>query len=218
MKYPALALIILIFMAGCTDNKEVLQTRDGVLLDYKFFEGGWTGVILVHELNGDKSDWDKLTPALEREGISYLAIDLRGHGKSQKDWTTFTDQDFQDMVYDVEAAEKFMERNGVHVKTLLGESVGANVIYEYAVWKQPNSIILLSPGFDYKGLNITGDFGKYKGKTMVVAGTSDTYSKTTADVMVRDQNATEVLISGLKHGKELLPQANVKIIQFINRE
>lgn len=213
-----LVLALLVFMAGCTSNDKTLVTRDGVQISYKFFEGGWTGVILVHELNGDKSDWDKLTPLLEKEDISYIAIDLRGHGKSQRDWTSFTDQDFEDMVYDVEAAEKFFYRNGIHTKTIIGASVGSSVVYKYALWKEPESIILLSPGLSYKGLNISHEIGNYSGKTMVVTGTSDTYSKTTSDIFVRDQNASMVTISGPKHGIDLLPQANIRIIQFINRK
>ncbi|MBR9680559.1 MAG: alpha/beta hydrolase [Candidatus Altiarchaeota archaeon] len=216
MKY--IVLVLLVFLAGCTSNKETLLTRDGVQLTYKFYEGGWTGVILVHQLDGSKEDWRPLETSLEREGISYISIDLRGHGDSQQDWTTFTTEDFVNMVYDVEAAQKFMRRNGINVKTIIGSSVGANVVYKYAIWKEPESIILMSPGFSYRGLNISQEIGNYTGSTLVIVGTSDTYSKTTQDVFIRDQNASGAVVSGLKHGKDLLPQANIKIIQFINRE
>ena len=216
MKYLVLALLV--FLAGCTSNKETLITQDGVQLSYNFYEGGWAGVILVHQLDGSKEDWKPLETSLEREGISYISIDLRGHGESQLDWTGFTTEDFENMIYDIEAAAKFLRRNGINVKTVIGSSIGANVVYKYALWKEPESIILMSPGFSYRGLNISQEIGNYTGNTLVIAGTSDTYSKTTADVFVRDQNASLAVVSGLNHGRELIPSANIWIIQFINRE
>ena len=199
---------------GCT-SKEVLKTRDGQELTYKYFEGGWSGVILIHQLGGQKEDWEPLEKSLEREGISYLAIDLRGHGDSSDDWMSFKDEDFADMIYDVEAAEKFMRQQGVNVHTIIGASVGANVVYKYALWKDVESIILLSPGFVYKGIDISHDAGNYTGNNHIIVGTADTYSKTTADVFVRDEEATLVTIPGLRHGVELLPAANTKIIEFL---
>lgn len=214
-----LALVLLVLLAGCTGNGvKRLKARDGTEVAYEYHEGGWKGVILVHQLDGDMGDWEPLEGQLQEAGYSYVKLDLRGHGQSDGDWKFFDDQDFEDMVYDVEAAHRFLKVQGVEVFALVGASVGSSVAFQYALWKgEPGALVLLSPGFDYKGLDISGEIGNYTGGVAVFAGRDDSYSLRTGQVFERDANATLLQVDGHAHGADMLPGQNGRILSLLNK-
>jgi pimeloyl-ACP methyl ester carboxylesterase len=212
-----LAIALLVLLAGCTDSPELLKARDGQELAYAYHPGGWKGIILLHQLDGSKEDWEPLERHLEREGYSYLALDFRGHGQSPGEWEHFDNEDFAAVVYDVEAAHRFLKVQGVDVFAVVGASIGANVALKYARWKDVGAVVLLSPGFDYRGIDISEDIGNYTGDVLVFAGLDDSYSLTTAQVFERDINATFVRVAGQQHGTEMLTEAIPHIVTFLER-
>lgn len=50
-------------------------------------------VLLMHMMNGRKTDWEPLVPLLHEAGLAVLAIDLRGHGETggRRDWSLARD-------------------------------------------------------------------------------------------------------------------------------
>ena len=214
MRFLPLALIAILL--GCTSSpSNTLLTKDGKKLAYRYHEGGYSGVILLHQLDGSKEDWASLEKQLEKEGYSYIAVDLRGHGQSDGDWTSFTELDFQDMLKDVEAAHRFLRTKGVGLRAIIGASIGANLALQYGVEAGVDRLVLLSPGFNYRGIDIQDIMGKYRGKMLVVASPGDEYSYRTALALERGNNATLVSMEGSRHGTALLPDINPRIMKFL---
>jgi alpha-beta hydrolase superfamily lysophospholipase len=209
-------LFAVVLLAGCVSNTNFIETRDGKDIAYEYHEAGWKGVILVHQLDGSMEDWEPLEKALDTAGISYIAIDLRGHGKSEGNWELFGDEDFRNMTYDVEAAHNYLKLRGVNTVAVIGASIGANVAFKYALWKGMDRLVLLSPGFNYRNVDISDEIGNFTGTALVVASKDDSYSYSTGQVFGRDTNSTFVEVRGNYHGAELLPYVKSRIIGFIS--
>ena len=62
-------------------------TADGVTLRGELVRGGDVWICLVHDVGEDIDAWRQLRPGLARKGWTVLALDLRGHGGSDGDWT-----------------------------------------------------------------------------------------------------------------------------------
>src|SRR5207237_815023 len=60
------------------------QDSDGWTIhgDYYPVAGSGKSVVLLHQRGGSADDWKRLVPKLNEEGISALAIDQRGAGRS----------------------------------------------------------------------------------------------------------------------------------------
>ena len=212
-----LALLALVLLAGCIETRDFIKTEDGYKLAYTYYEGGHNGVILIHELGGNKEEWQSLTRELERNEFSYLAIDLRGHGKSQGDWIYFDSDEFNEMIYDVKIAGTFLKERGVQIKGIVGASIGANLALKYAKLWDIDKLVLLSPGINYKGIIITNDMVNYTGDVRVIAAIDDSYSYTTSQMFQRDLNASFIKASGVAHGMDLLPEMNQYILEFLKQ-
>jgi len=211
------ALLLAVALAGCISNASFVKTRDGKDIAYHYHEAGWRGVILLHELDGSMADWVPLEGELQTAGFSYIKIDFRGHGESQGNWELFGDGDFRNMTYDVEAAHNYLKLRGVRTVAIIGSSIGANLAFKYAIWKGVDMLVLLSPGFSYRGIDISKEIANYTGKVLVVVGKDDSYSYSAGHVFERDANATLITVTGEKHGVELVPYAKTRIINFISQ-
>jgi dienelactone hydrolase len=60
---------------------------DNTILRGVRWPGGDDAVVLVHDAGQDLDAWRPLTDALAASGFSAIAIDLRGHGASDGEWT-----------------------------------------------------------------------------------------------------------------------------------
>lgn len=210
------ALALLVLLAGCTTTK-FIESRDGQEIAYFYHESGWKGVILLHQLDGSMADWEGLERRLQEDGFSYIKIDFRGHGESSGNWEYFTEEEFNNMVYDVEAAHNYLKLRGVNAVAIVGASVGANLAVKYAMWKGMDNLVLLSPGFEYRGIDITDDIADYTGRAMVLAGRDDKYSYTAGKVFQRELNASLVTVQGASHGTQMIPGMNSPIMAFLGQ-
>jgi len=102
-------------------------------------------VMLLHALGRTKYDWRPFSVGLANNGYGYIALDLRGHGGSCLDvsgsttsWKNFrrtgTDNEFNQMTRDLEAALSFLAARGVPESSvvLLGQGLGANLAAKFA--------------------------------------------------------------------------------------
>jgi len=64
-----------------------LTAHDGVLLKATYFAAAKPGpaVLLLHQCDGQRKQWDTLAKQLTKSGINVLAVDYRGFGESQGD-------------------------------------------------------------------------------------------------------------------------------------
>ncbi len=140
---------------------EAFITADGVQMSMNYYPGKrgkeTIPVVLLHDLYGSKEQLDDMARNLNAKGMAVLVPDLRGHGKSTKQWIrqrrggprgtlkqidldaeNFEADDFADMArYDVRLMKKFLlyennsERLNIKKLTLIGAGMGASVA---AIW------------------------------------------------------------------------------------
>jgi pimeloyl-ACP methyl ester carboxylesterase len=178
-------------------ERVALTSRDGVALAADFYPGGFqqfgdkvrrmdgksvVPVILVHGIGGRGSDFETFALGLQSMGHAVLAPDLRGHGQSitrrtpagmvQIDPERFRPQDLMTMIWDIEAAKRFLlDKNNeglVNIELLaaVGAEFGALVTLNWAVhdWNRPQLpaykqgrdvkvLVLLSPPAAYRGMS-----------------------------------------------------------------
>jgi pimeloyl-ACP methyl ester carboxylesterase len=136
-------------------------------------------VILLHMLGRDRSTWNAFASTLsQKEGYAVLSIDLRGHGESVKQnngntisFQSFSQDDYNKMVLDVKAAKQFLITNknaNPNNISIVGASIGANVAINYAALDPTiKSVVLLSPGINYRGVSTEEAITKYKNNNSV---------------------------------------------------
>jgi alpha-beta hydrolase superfamily lysophospholipase len=133
-----------------------LSASDGwVLVGDYYPANGSKGVVLMHVLPALKESWRDFALELQRNGISSIALDARGHGESAvpRSFLEFSEADQQKRVLDVQAAEGFLRSRGKTAIFGVGASIGANAVLVYeSEWNSLDGIVLLSPGLDYRGL------------------------------------------------------------------
>lgn len=95
-------------------------------------------LVLIHGMGGDSSEWSLLTPELSKE-IRCIAVDLRGHGKSEKPDQPYT----QDMFADDVAA--LLDTLKIDKAYLCGISMGGFVALKMALHhpKKVKGLILI---------------------------------------------------------------------------
>ena len=113
-------------------------------------------VLLLHMMPADRKSWEDFSALLTRKGMHTLAIDLRGHGESYggpQGYRNFSDKELQKSIFDVETAVAFLKSKNVEEVLFAGASIGASLALWYlAEHKETKAGILLSPGFDYRGI------------------------------------------------------------------
>lgn len=140
-----------------------LKTFDemDIAADYYAAEVPIVSVVYVHMMPATKESWRGLAEYFSQNGISGLAIDLRGHGESSlgpEGYKNFKPEDHQSSALDLSAAADFLHSLGhgfKHEKIIfIGASIGANLSLQFIV-KHPDykTAILLSAGLNYHGLD-----------------------------------------------------------------
>lgn len=139
-------------------------------------------VILLHELARTREDYKNFMTRLENEDFGYLAFDLRGHGQSTNkgSYTEFkktgTDNEFNQMVRDVEGAVNYLNNKGYTTEKIfiIGAGLGANVAAK-AVGLNPEiaGLGLLTPGLRTRDVLSMGGIKMYKNPVMIAVGSID---------------------------------------------
>lgn len=115
-------------------------------------QGTGSPVILTHGLAASLHDWDDLLPELSASGYAGYALDLLGHGESEKpvkrsDYTV-------EKVY--EHFEKWIDMLEIHEPmTIVGHSLGGALTLMYALRhpERVQAVVLVNPFYDVKQLS-----------------------------------------------------------------
>lgn len=91
-------------------------------------------VLLMHGLASNARMWDGAGAALSRQGIRSLAVDLRGHGRSDKPDDGY---DFSTVVGDLTA---LLDSLGIARAVFVGQSWGGNVVI-HAAHERPDVVV-----------------------------------------------------------------------------
>lgn len=182
--------VLLVWLAiapahGAPTQRITLRTEDGLLLGATWYEPSARpapAVILLHMLHRTRRDWDSFAHRLAGDGIGALAIDLRGHGESQRFELpdVGAEMGYSAMVLDVKAARRYLSSRSDVQQTrigIAGASIGANLaVLTAASDSSIVSLALLSPSLDYRGLRIEPLVKKTRAPMLFVAGSDDVYA------------------------------------------
>jgi alpha-beta hydrolase superfamily lysophospholipase len=206
-------------------QKIEFKTEDGFTIKGNLYESEKNAVLMLHQFSLDKSTYDSLAKKFQDANYTALAIDLRGHGESldkngvKLNYNSFSESDFRSMELDVKAAKEHLEKNGYDLKVLIGASIGANTVVNYASRDDSiEKIVLLSPGMNYKGIDIEKNAPNVTAKALVIASEEDAYSFGSSKALV--QLMPNAKFRGLKnagHGTKMFGPTNIEkeIIEWV---
>ncbi len=181
------------------------------------------GVILIHMLGSDRQVWDDngIADTLVENGYAVLAVDMRGHGETRGSI------DWQLAPADLRLAwEHFTSLASVDPQrtAIIGASIGANLALLTGA-DQPaiSTVILLSPGLDYRGVTTEGPLGNYGVRPiLIVASEEDTYaaesSRTLAGLAARESKLE--MYNGAGHGTRMInaqPELSDLILNWLDK-
>lgn len=179
-------------------------TADGVVLRGELVRGDDVWVALVHDVGEDLDAWRRLRPRLAAEGWSVLALDLRGHGGSEGEWSS------ERAELDVDLAVALARRLGARHVAVVGSGLGAVLALravERALPEEffdlPDSLVLVSPG-PLEGLDPTALRGEGVPK-LVLYGARDSGAREARAIARASIGWTlEVTLPTGAHGSALL--------------
>lgn len=189
-----------------------LIADDGIKLKANYMKtASPKAVALFPILGSGKESYDDFAASLAKE-YAVLAIDPRGHGDSDLDWKDFSEADFRKMVLDVKAAKEFLGDEGYAEIILVGASIGANNVLNYAASDSSISrIVLLSPGLDYKGVSTEDSIKTYSNRMLIVASSEDKYSFESSQKLFDGSKADKkfIKLDNAGHGTDMLKDADL---------
>lgn len=186
-------------------------TTDGVMLVGTYFTPAETaapGLVLIHMVGGRRTDWDNLASALQSRGYAVLTLDLRGHGKSSGD------REWGKMADDVTVAYRFLsgqpEVDPARI-ALVGASIGANLALNVAASEPAiQSLVLLSPGLDYRGVKTEEAMKAYGARpVLLIASKTDTYATQSVETLAKLAQGKQKaqIYEDAGHGTQMLGNA-----------
>lgn len=185
---PVCVLALLALPLSGAEVQEIpvtLNTQDGWALSALYLpaqEDNRT-VVLLHDLGKNKEAFTSFKAALERAGLGYLAVDLRGYGQSTGKGAASSfskegvDNDFNKMTRDAEAAFAFLDKKGISQEkiAILGAGLGANVAAKSVAFAQEVPMLaLISPTTNVRDVLTIPSLRVYKnGNVLIAAGAAD---------------------------------------------
>ncbi|MBR4592916.1 MAG: alpha/beta hydrolase [Elusimicrobiaceae bacterium] len=161
-----------------------LSTKDGWTLSALYLpaQNNQRTIILLHDLGKNKEAFTSLRQALAKAEMGYLALDLRGYGRSTSGGAASSfaregvDNPFNKMTRDVDSAVEFLKKKGVPIEQMgiIGAGLGANVAAKsMTFWPQIPLVGLISPATNIRDVLAIPAMRLYKGNVLIAAGAAD---------------------------------------------
>lgn len=189
-------------------------------------------LLLLHQLGSDRSSWNNFI-AKAKEDYTILNLDLRGHGDSikkynqQLSWKQFAPNDFKQMPNDIDKAIEYLMDNGLNGGSyfaIVGASIGANSAIHYLTdhtySNMVDAVVALSPGLDYKGIDISSK--ELKKDILIIYSQGDSYSAMSSEnikTKFETENSRIDWLQGKSHGTKIFEDYPLMIdytIQWLN--
>lgn len=214
-------LLTIILITGCVKNQSAIVNikSDGINLAANYslsYNEQKSAVILLHNLGGNKEDYNSLIPILNQNNFTTLALDFRGHGQSEGN-----KEDYTKYINDIKAAKEYLKEKNYENIYIIGSSIGANAALKYATQdKEIKKLILLSPGADYHGYTVYDIINNYLGELYIIsAGEKDVEVGNNLKELYKGEKKFRPLPYENAHGTELIELENTKslILTFLRR-
>lgn len=169
-------------------------------------------VVLLHMLSRSQRDWETTASRLSSAGIAALAIDFRRNGGPKAGAPGSGEAGgFSDLLLDAEAARGYLAARPEIAPGrvgMAGASIGATIAVLVAANDAAvQSIVLLSPSLEYRGLYMEPGLRKYASRpALLVASSEDPYALRSARQAVTMGDGPRELrvLSGAGHGTVML--------------
>ena len=135
LKYISLLFIVLLASSSLTVAQEKYAKLGETKIHYKNFGTGKDALVLVHCWTCNLELWSEHIPEFSKRA-RVLALDLPGHGLSDKPQTNYN------MDFFAEAVDAVMKDAGVEHAVFVGHSMGTPVIRQY-YRKYPQKVLAL---------------------------------------------------------------------------
>ena len=200
-----------------------IETSDGWTLYGDLYEppvAAKGAVILLHQYGGTAQDWQPLCAALEADGITALALDSRGAGRSAKGPGGSGEDAPWNTENDIAAALDALPAG--QPVALAGASYGANnaLIFANAHPRRVRGIALFSPGANYHGLDALAPAKAYRGPILILTAAGDIIAASGPQQIhdLNPVNRTLTVLAGDGHGKALLsPRVIEQTVTFFDQ-
>ncbi len=209
-------------------------TSDNVTIVGSYTDAGTDRVaLLLHMLPATKESWHAFAEGLREQGISALAIDLRGHGESSQqvgsrlDYTTFTDAEHQASAKDVDAALGWLTQRGFAKSkiAIIGASIGANLMLQTLGYDAELRVgVALSPGASYRGIEPAPFVSAYapEQQLLFVASRDDVSSAIATEAFAKQSTAGHelILLDHAGHGTAMFdaePDVQSRILTWLSK-
>lgn len=142
--WPIFAMLVLVFSASATalayDGESQFAKLDGTRIHYKSYGKGSEALVLVHGWGCNLDHWrDQIPDFAKRSRV--LALDLPGHGQSDKPQTSYTMDLF------AQAIDAVMRDSKVERAVVAGHSMGTPVARQfYRKYPQKTIAIIIVDG------------------------------------------------------------------------
>jgi len=129
-------------------SKKYVTSKDGTKIFYDLCIVTATKnpcLFFLHGLGGDLTAWDKIRQALRKLGYSSVAIDLRGHGLSQRP----KDQKSYAIENSVKDVLLIIQKEGIKKPVIIGHCFGGMIAIALGGMhpKTPKALILINTGY-----------------------------------------------------------------------
>lgn len=180
----------------------------------------WPGVILLHMLYSDRSQWGSFPHQLAESGYGVLSVDLRGHGETGGtiDWD-LADNDLEQIWnYLISRPEIDQDRTA-----MIGASIGANLALVGGSNEESLiTVVLLSPGLNYAGVETEPAMISFGDRpVLIVASQEDAYAADSSIALDKAAigESRLILYDGAGHGTYMFqaePDLSEQIIGWLD--
>jgi dienelactone hydrolase len=202
-----------------------MTTSDNIVITGTLYSAGGSSapaVLCLHQWRSDRGAFAGLADILSAEGITVLAIDMRGNGDSRKKTDGSRVEPDRMAVADVAAAVAFLQKShGVDPTRIgiVGASYGSSNALLYAA-DHPGikALALLSPGINYFNVLPTEPAVKsLKGTPVFAIASADDFRSVEAVTRYKEimsESLKTELLKSAGHGTDMF-QADPKILSVL---
>ena len=216
-----------------------LQAKDGFVLK------GWLDLpsqgkapyrlaLMVHEYGSDHRMWKALAAQMRRRGYATLAVDLRGHGASDrrhgkqvrvKPGHFLADAKrigFARIPDDLRAwMDKMEARKDIEIEepVFFGSSLGGGAVIPLMLDYEPKAVVTLSPASpkNFNKKEVMESVEESNSPWLIVSSQRDFARKSAELYASKAQLPTLIIVPGQGHGSYTLPSAGGYIKAFLDR-